>query len=54
MPQKEEIVDPNAVINGYGDEVNSTTDQVDLSSNETESGNGTEGNGTANIPKELL
>jgi len=54
MPVKEEIVEPNAVINGYGDEVNSTTDQVDLSSNETESVNGTEGNGTANIPKELL
>lgn len=42
------------MINGYGDEENSTTDQVDESTNETESGNDTEGNGTANIPKELL
>jgi len=42
------------VINGYGDEENSTTDLVAESINETESGNGTEVNGTANIPKELL
>jgi hypothetical protein len=61
MPREGEIVDPTAVINGYGDEQNSTanitdssTEQADSSTNETDSGNGTESNETANIPKELL